>query len=92
MRRVDTTASRSRSSASRASTASFSNTTTSDPARSIRCDTSPKIASSFDTEGRCLGGPSPRGLDELDVTVQGKDVLVRYQRFRIGTPKKEPLG
>ena len=52
----------------------------------------PCHASSFDPEGRCLGGPSPRGLDELDVDVQGKDVLVRYQRFRIGTPKKEPLG
>jgi Rieske Fe-S protein len=52
----------------------------------------PCHASSFDTEGRCLGGPSPRGLDQLDVAVRGKDVLVRYQRFRIGTAKREPLG
>jgi len=52
----------------------------------------PCHASSFDTEGRCLGGPSPRGLDELETKVEGQDVLVRYRRFRIGTDKKEPLG
>ena len=52
----------------------------------------PCHASSFDTDGRCLGGPSPRGLDELDARVEGQDVLVRYKRFRIGTEKKEPLG
>jgi Rieske Fe-S protein len=52
----------------------------------------PCHASSFDTDGRCLGGPSPRGLDELEVKLEGKDVFVRYQRFRTGTSKKEPLG
>jgi Rieske Fe-S protein len=52
----------------------------------------PCHASSFDGEGRCLGGPAPRGLDELDARVEGQDVLVRYKRFRIGTEKKEPLG
>jgi Rieske Fe-S protein len=52
----------------------------------------PCHASSFDTDGRCLGGPSPRGLDELEVSHDGRDVLVRYQRFRTGTPKKEPIG
>ena len=52
----------------------------------------PCHASSFDTQGRCLGGPSPRDLDELAVKVEGKDVLVRYQRFRTGTAKKEPIG
>jgi menaquinol-cytochrome c reductase iron-sulfur subunit len=52
----------------------------------------PCHASSFDAEGRCLGGPSPRGLDELEARVEGQDVLVRYKRFRIGTEKKEPLG
>jgi menaquinol-cytochrome c reductase iron-sulfur subunit len=52
----------------------------------------PCHASSFDTDGRCLGGPSPRGLDELEAHVQGQDVLVRYQRFRTGTDKKEPIG
>jgi len=52
----------------------------------------PCHASSFDLEGRCLSGPSPRGLDELDVHADGHDLLVRYQRFRNGTPKKEPIG
>jgi menaquinol-cytochrome c reductase iron-sulfur subunit len=53
----------------------------------------PCHASTFDpADGHCLSGPSPRGLDELDVTTQGQDVLVRYQRFRTGTSKKEPIG
>ena len=52
----------------------------------------PCHASAFDLDGRCLGGPSPRGLDELDTRVEGRDVLVRYQRFRVGSSKREPLG
>jgi len=44
----------------------------------------PCHASSFDTDGR--------GLDELEVQHNGRDVLVRYQRFRTGSAKKEPLG
>jgi menaquinol-cytochrome c reductase iron-sulfur subunit len=52
----------------------------------------PCHASSFDLEGRCLSGPAPRGLDELDVRTDGHDLLVRYQRFRNGTPNKEPIG
>jgi Rieske Fe-S protein len=52
----------------------------------------PCHASSFDTDGRCLGGPSPRGLDELEIHADGRDLLVRYQRFRTGTSTKEPLG
>ncbi len=52
----------------------------------------PCHASSFDTDGRCLGGPSPRDLDQLDVKLDGHDVLVRYQRFRTGASKKEPIG
>jgi quinol---cytochrome c reductase iron-sulfur subunit, bacillus type len=52
----------------------------------------PCHASSFDLEGRCLSGPSPRGLDELEVTTDGEDVLVQVQRFRTGTATKEPIG
>jgi Rieske Fe-S protein len=48
--------------------------------------------SAFDLEGRCLGGPSPRGLDELDVVARGDEIKVRYRRFKIGTPDKEPIG
>jgi menaquinol-cytochrome c reductase iron-sulfur subunit len=47
--------------------------------------------SSFDSDGRCLGGPSPRGLDELEV-IAGEDIKVRYRRFKTGSPKKEPIG
>jgi Rieske Fe-S protein len=52
----------------------------------------PCHTSAFDLDGRCLGGPSPRGLDELEAHVEGRDVLIRYQRFRVGTPKREPIG
>jgi menaquinol-cytochrome c reductase iron-sulfur subunit len=48
--------------------------------------------SSFDLDGRCLSGPSPRGLDELEVSADNHEVLVRYQRFRTGASKKEPVG
>jgi len=60
-----------------------------DRARQFQC---PCHASSFDLDGRCLSGPSPRGLDELEVTAEGGEVLVRYQRFRTNTPTKEPIG
>jgi menaquinol-cytochrome c reductase iron-sulfur subunit len=52
----------------------------------------PCHTSAFDLDGRCLSGPSPRGLDELETHVEGRDVLVRYQRFRVGTAKREPIG
>lgn len=52
----------------------------------------PCHTSAFDLDGRCLSGPSPRGLDELETHVEGRDVLVRYQRFRVGTAKREPTG
>jgi Rieske Fe-S protein len=52
----------------------------------------PCHTSAFDLDGRCLSGPSPRGLDELEAHVEGREVLVRYQRFRVGTAKREPIG
>jgi menaquinol-cytochrome c reductase iron-sulfur subunit len=52
----------------------------------------PCHGSSFDLDGRRLAGPAPRGLDELDCTTAGGDVRVVYQRFRTGTPSKEPIG
>lgn len=52
----------------------------------------PCHASAFDLSGRCLSGPSPRGLDELDVSTDGGELLVRLQRFRTGTAKREPIG
>ena len=48
--------------------------------------------STFDLQGRCLGGPSPRGLDELDVVATGDEVKLRYRRFKTGVAKKETIG
>ncbi|HVY37429.1 MAG TPA: ubiquinol-cytochrome c reductase iron-sulfur subunit [Polyangia bacterium] len=52
----------------------------------------PCHGSTFDLDGRCLKGPAPRGLDELEVTIDAGEVRVLYQRFRTGTAGKEPLG
>ena len=60
-----------------------------DKASKFNC---PCHASAFDLDGRCLMGPAPRGLDELETRVEGRDVLVRYRRFRVGSTKREPLG
>jgi Rieske Fe-S protein len=60
-----------------------------DKTRTFDC---PCHASSFDLGGRCLGGPSPRGLDELDVVTSNEEIKVRYRRFKIGTRNKEPIG
>jgi Rieske Fe-S protein len=52
----------------------------------------PCHGSFFDSkDGRCVEGPSPRGMDELDVVTSGKDIKVRYRRFRIAIGKKVPV-
>jgi menaquinol-cytochrome c reductase iron-sulfur subunit len=48
--------------------------------------------STFATDGTCLGGPAPRGLDELDVIATDAEIRIRYQRFKPGSPLKEPIG
>jgi Rieske Fe-S protein len=52
----------------------------------------PCHGSVFDTDGRCVAGPSPRGMDELEVVTTGDEVKVRYRRFRVSTSTKEPIG
>jgi menaquinol-cytochrome c reductase iron-sulfur subunit len=52
----------------------------------------PCHGSVFDLEGRCVEGPSPRGMDELEVVTSGEDIKVRYRRFRVSTSAKEPIG
>ena len=42
----------------------------------------------FSADGKAMTGPSPRDLDELDVSVESAEVKVVYRRFRVGTPKK----
>ena len=60
-----------------------------EPTRTFAC---PCHGSSFSLDGRRLSGPSPRGLDELEVTTDGEDLLVQVQRFRSGTATKKPIG
>ncbi len=43
----------------------------------------------FDLQGNVVTGPSPRGMDELDVkTGENGRLKVAYRRFRLGTSKK----
>jgi menaquinol-cytochrome c reductase iron-sulfur subunit len=48
--------------------------------------------SAFTVDGKVLGGPSPRALDELEVEHEGDVVAVRYQRFRQGIAEKEAVS
>ena len=47
---------------------------------------------SFEISGKRIGAdcPSPRDLDTLEVSIEGQEVSVNFQNFRIGTPKKIP--
>jgi menaquinol-cytochrome c reductase iron-sulfur subunit len=45
----------------------------------------------FDAEGRSVEGPAPRPLDRLEGKVERGRLFVRYQRFRPGIARKEPL-
>lgn len=45
----------------------------------------------FSLDGAVETGPSPRGMDALEVQTQGELVAIRYQRFRQGTETKEPV-
>ncbi len=53
--------------------------------------TCPCHDSSFAPDGARLTGPSPRGLDTLASKVEDGFVHVEFQRFRQGTPEKEPV-
>ncbi len=48
----------------------------------------PCHGSVFGIEGNVTAGPSPRPLDRLDVRLAAGRVLVRYQRFVVGTPDR----
>lgn len=43
----------------------------------------------YDAKGAVLAGPPPRPLDQLEVKVDGGELLVLYQDYRLGTPQKE---
>jgi menaquinol-cytochrome c reductase iron-sulfur subunit len=44
----------------------------------------------YDKEGTVLGGPPPRPLDRLEARVDGNELVVLHQDFRLGVPDKEP--
>ncbi|MCG8583768.1 MAG: Rieske 2Fe-2S domain-containing protein [Pirellulales bacterium] len=55
-------------------------------AREFQC---PCHVSAFDLNGNTLTGPSPRGLDSLEVEVRDEnEVWVKYERFRSGITAK----
>lgn len=45
----------------------------------------------YDANGTVVAGPPPRPLDRMDVKVDGGELFVLYQDFRLGVPAKEPL-
>jgi nitrite reductase/ring-hydroxylating ferredoxin subunit len=47
--------------------------------------------SAFDLDGKVKAGPSPRPMDSLDIEEKNGLVAIRFQRFRQGLPKKEPV-
>jgi len=51
----------------------------------------PCHGSVFALDGARTEGPTPRGMDELPVQIQGDDVSVSYQRFRQGGKDKVPV-
>ncbi len=52
----------------------------------FRC---PCHESDFALDGRCLTGPSPRGMDPLEVRVEAGAVRVLFTRYRLGVVARE---
>ena len=46
----------------------------------------------FTAEGKLLAGPPPRGLDQLEIKVEGGMLMVHYQNFRQLIPNKEVIA
>lgn len=47
--------------------------------------------SAFSLEGVPLTGPSPRPMDALEVEPRGRQIFVRYARFKPGVRQKEEI-
>ncbi|MCA9652904.1 MAG: Rieske 2Fe-2S domain-containing protein [Myxococcales bacterium] len=45
----------------------------------------------FSRAGEVETGPSPRGMDSLELQTEDEQVAIRYQRFKQGTEDKEPV-
>lgn len=52
----------------------------------------PCHTSSFDLDGNKLNAIPPRNMDGLEIEMQGTDILVRFKKFRGGTPNQEVVG
>jgi len=48
----------------------------------------PCHGSTFDIEGKVLGGPAPRSLDTLPMKVEDGKLYVIYEKFRLGISEK----
>ncbi len=48
----------------------------------------PCHGSIFDVDGKVLAGPAPRVLDTMPARVENGRLLIQYQVFQLGTPKK----
>jgi menaquinol-cytochrome c reductase iron-sulfur subunit len=48
----------------------------------------PCHASVFDINGKVLSGPAPRALDVMESRLDSGRVLVKFEIFQLGTPKK----
>jgi menaquinol-cytochrome c reductase iron-sulfur subunit len=46
----------------------------------------------FNAEGQHVSGPPPRSMDPLEAEVRGSRLWVRWQDFKIGTPKRIPVS
>jgi Rieske Fe-S protein len=51
----------------------------------------PCHASFFDTEGKVLSGPAPRGLDPLSYEIRDGRLWIRWIYFRQGTAEREAV-
>jgi menaquinol-cytochrome c reductase iron-sulfur subunit len=52
----------------------------------------PCHGATFSSDGKRISGPSLRGMDELETTIQDGQVLVRFQYFRQLVADKEVIG
>jgi menaquinol-cytochrome c reductase iron-sulfur subunit len=52
----------------------------------------PCHGASFSPDGKRIGGPSLRGMDALETTVQDGQLMVRFQYFRQLVADKEVVG
>jgi nitrate reductase gamma subunit len=51
----------------------------------------PCHGSVYAIDGRVLGGPAPRPLDTLPWKLEGENLFVQWEEFRVGIPQKIPV-